>query len=376
MSRLYIGLDVHSKQTSFVIQDEQGAIVGDSSIPTTVEGFQKLKVDYGCEADTPVGLETGTVSFFVARVLARLGLKPIVIDAREVRAKARRPNQKCDSRDALEICHGVRTQIYQSIVHIPPEEVTELRETLSRRRHFVRQATSEVNAAKRLLRSAGLRSLATVTLKSETGWNKLVKLLGSEDGLLVFVSAHFKMWQQARQLITELDAKLEVLEKQPAFAEPSRRLQTISGVGRVVALTAIAVLSDIARFPSAKHVASYAGIVPSTFHSGDREASGRITRRGSAELRAMLCEAAHHAASASHPLNPFFTEICARRGYKMAVTAVAHRLVRIMYAMLKNGTDFDVTKLPVEAGPFTKKRVVAYRRTKKPVTRSRAEALL
>jgi hypothetical protein len=78
----------------------------------------------------------------------------------------------------------------------------------------------------------------------------------------------------------------------------------------------------------------------------------------------MLCQAAHHASHPRSPFHPFFSEICARRGYKMAVTAVAHRLARIIHAMLKTETDFDPEKLPVEVGPFTKSRVVLYRRKK------------
>jgi transposase len=366
MTRLYMGLDVHSKETSFVIQAEDGKVVGAGSVPTTPEGFQKLRDQFKLPVGTIAGLETGTVAFYAARVLGKLGLTPLVIDAREVRNKARRKNQKCDRRDALDICHGVRTGAYQSIVHVPPESVLLMRETLSRRRHFVRMATSEVNAARRLLRSAGLRDLATVSLKTDAGWKKLTKQIADDEMLNKFVTIHFEMWQSARALVTQLEIELDKLEKQPEFAEPSRRLQTISGVGQIVALTAIAVLSDVRRFASSKEAASYAGIVPATFHSGDREASGHITKRGSAELRAMLCEAAHHVAVRTHPLNPFFTELCSRRGYKMAITAVAHRLLRIIYAMLRDGTDFDVSKLPIEHGPFTKTRVVLYRRKKKP----------
>ena len=106
------------------------------------------------------------------------------------------------------------------------------------------------------------------------------------------------------------------------------------------------------RFADAKHAASYAGLVPATYHSGDREAYGRITKRGSGELRAMLCEAAHHASRPTHPLHPYFAILCAKRGYKMATIAVAHRLARITFAMLRDGTDFDVAKLDVEEGPF------------------------
>ena len=51
--------------------------------------------------------------------------------------------------------------------------------------------------------------------------------------------------------------------------------------------------AQVSRFPSAKHAASYGGLVPSTFESGERDAHGHITKRGSSELRAMLCEAAN-----------------------------------------------------------------------------------
>ena len=99
-----------------------------------------------------------------------------------------------------------------------------------------------------------------------------------------------------------------------------------------------------------------------TYQSGDRDAHGRITKRGAAELRAMLCQAAHHASRADHPLHPYFAPLCTRRGYKLAVIGVAHRLCRIMFAMLRDGRDFDLSKLAVERGPFERKVVRLYRR--------------
>ena len=76
----------------------------------------------------------------------------------------------------------------------------------------------------------------------------------------------------------------------------------------------------------------------------------------------MLCEAAHHASRPDHPLHPYFAPLCARRGYKMAVVAVAHRLCRIIFAMLRDARDFDVAKLAVERGAFERKVVRLYRR--------------
>ena len=135
----------------------------------------------------------------------------------------------------------------------------------------------------------------------------------------------------------------ETLAAQPApIAKVAARLQTVPGVGPLTALTAVAVFSDVHRFPSAKHAASYAGLVPATHQSGDRDTHGHITKRGSAALRTMLCEAAHHAQRPTHPLHPYFARRCAQRGYKMAVVAVAHRLCRMLFALLRDGVAFDV----------------------------------
>jgi transposase len=163
-----------------------------------------------------------------------------------------------------------------------------------------------------------------------------------DETLAMYVGQHQVVWRSARDQVEALEQVLEV-QKTP-FAEQLGRLQTVPGLGPIVATTAVAVFSDIRRFPAAKHAASYSGVVPSTHQSGDRDAHGRITQKGSGELRAMLCEAAHHAARANHPLNPYFRKLCAKRGYRMAVMAVAHRLCRILYSMLKNRTNFDVGK--------------------------------
>ena len=356
---MYVGLDVHSKQSVFVIEDENGKVVARGEVPTSREGMERLRTEHALPAGTAVGLETGTVSFFVARELSRVGLRPIVVDAHEVRLKAHRPTQKSDRRDALELCEGIRRGIYRTIVHVPPLEVSRLRETLSRRRHFVRLQTSEVNAAKRLLRSAGLGQLGR-SLATEAGWEKLERSLKEKDETLaMYVGQHQVVWRSARDQVEALEQALEV-QKTP-FAEQLERLQTVPGVGPIVATTAVAVFSDIRRFPTAKHAASYSGVVPSTHQSGDRDAHGRITQKGSGELRAMLCEAAHHAARANHPLNPYFRKLCAKRGYRMAVMAVAHRLCRILYSMLKNRTNFDVGKLGVEKGPFRRTAQHLYR---------------
>jgi transposase len=367
MGAYYVGLDVHSRDSVFVIQDEAGAIRGRGTVPTTPAGLAQLCQDQQLPTGTTVALETGTSAFYVARQLAALRMIPVVVDAHEVRRKASRPTQKSDRRDALELCDGVRRGYYRTVVHIPTPELSTLRTTLSRRRHFIRIQTAEINAAKRLLRGAGWPGGTRMTLRSTTSWERLLGALDSEPDVQRCVRFHYAVWQQAGEQVRAVDHVLGDLAR--GVRDDVRRLETVPGVGPVVALTAIAALGDAQRFATAKHAASYAGLVPSTYQSGTCDRHGHITKRGSAELRAMLCEAAHHARRPSHPLHPYFMTLCARRGYKMAIVAVAHRLCRILYALLRDGVDFQVSRLGVEEGPFTHTVTRRYRLTPKPAGR-------
>jgi transposase len=341
--KMYIGMDVHCKESVYVVEDQAGNVLGQGSVATGWEGFCQILSSVDAPKGTVIGLETGVQATWVSRLLSDLGMTPVVIDAREVRQKARRIGQKSDRRDAFEICDGIRRGIYTSVVYVPGAEVQRLRRVLSRRRHFVKLSTGQINAAKFLLRSVGLGHEAS-SLTTAAGWKRLLEkpAVGS---LRFYLRMHGEVWRLAQQNITALEGELGKA-LQP-FKETVSRLQTAPGVGSITAATFIAVLATPERFVDSGRVLSYIGLVPSTYDSGDRQRHGHITKRGSRELRAMLCECAQHAAQPRHPLNPYFARICSRQGYKKAVTAVAQRLARVLYRMWLKGEGFDVSKLNV-----------------------------
>ena len=355
----YVGLGAHSKESVFVIEREDGKEMGRGQVATSPEGLGAMCRRYELSEGTPVALESGTVAFYVARQLLKLKMRPIVIDAREVRVKAHRPRQKTDMRDARELCEGVRRGLYRSIVHLPSPEIELLRQTLSRRRHFVRLKATQINAAKKMLRAAGLRELSSRCLSNPSGWERLREQLCGEPELRGFVKLHWRTWQNAREQVASLEESLH--RQSVPFAQDLSRLQTVPGVGPIVGLTAIAAFSDVTRFPSPKHAASYAGLIPQSWQSADSNRQGHITKSGSAELRAMLCEAAHQARRKENPFHPYLVSLTARAGYRKAITAVAHRLCRILFAILRDKAEFDPTRLRVEKGPFTATTTRLYR---------------
>lgn len=186
---------------SGVLRDsgERGVEIGRGQVPTSFEGYSSMRARHRLDAGTPVALESGTVAFYAARELVKVELSPVVVDAHEVRAKARRRTQKSDTRDAEALCEGIRRDSYESIVHVPPPRIERLRNTLSRRRHFVRLETAEVNAAKKMLRAAGLGELSRQSLGTAGAWGRLLERLCGQPEVAAFVELHGRVWEKAEE---------------------------------------------------------------------------------------------------------------------------------------------------------------------------------
>ena len=142
--------------------------------------------------------------------------------------------------------------------------------------------------------------------------------------------------------IDELDHQMEAR----ADAEPdAQRLQTIPGIGPLTSLTFLAVIDGAARFERAHSVMSYIGLVPREFSSGEKQLRGHITKAGSSRVRVMLVQAAQRIMRLKNPkttaLCTWAEGIAQRRGKRVAAVALAQRLSGIMWAMLRDGTEYE-----------------------------------
>src|SRR5260221_3268465 len=167
------------------------------------------------------------------------------------------------------------------------------------------------------------------------------KLPQLEQALAGQFGAHHR-FLLAQQLahIDFLDASLErvsteIAERVGPFEAEVARLQSIPGVGHRIAEVLVAEIGvDLTRFPTAGHLASWAGLCPGNDESAGKRRSGR-TRKGSPWLRTALVEAGQAAARTKDTyLATQYRRLAARRGAKRAVVAVAHILVGMGYALL------------------------------------------
>ena len=129
----------------------------------------------------------------------------------------------------------------------------------------------------------------------------------------------------------------EIAERTRPVAEALERLDTIPGVGRRTAEILVAEIgTDMGRFPTAGHLASWAGMCPGQRESAGKRRSGK-TRKGDVWLRLVLVEAAHAVGrSKGTYLAAQYRRLAARRGAKKAAVAVGHSILVIAHHLLKN----------------------------------------
>ena len=156
-----------------------------------------------------------------------------------------------------------------------------------------------------------------------------------------------------QEFIDKLDRELAeldgVIDRAVRDNEVVKRLQTIPGVGRVIATTLYATVGDIRRFRSARELCSYAGLVPSVRQSGDVERMGRITKQGNGALRSVLVQGAHRVSflqsKQAEALRERFHRMYEHRGRrKIAIVATARHMLRIAYYVWRDEVPYRPPK--------------------------------
>lgn len=145
--------------------------------------------------------------------------------------------------------------------------------------------------------------------------------------------------------IAFLDGEVAAIDKKlaqwAAGSQDAKRLMSVPGVGAGVAVTLMAAIGDISRFSSPRQLVAYLGLDPKVRQSGDEPARhGRISKRGNAQARSVLVEAAWIAIRQPGPLRAFGERIRARKGSQVAAVAVARKLACLCWQLLTKEEDY------------------------------------
>lgn len=327
------GIDVHKKQSQVCILTAEGELL-ERRIPTTPAAFAAL---LGDRAPAKVLLEASTESEWVARCLERLGHTVIVADPNFAPMYATRSRRvKTDVRDARALTEACLLGAYRP-AHRLSDAQRHVRARLAVRDALVRTRSRYIALLRALLRQRGwrVRSGKAESIAPRVLELRLPGCLLSEVAPLLAVLRH-------------VNAQLAYSDG--AIAASTRgdlrvqRLQTVPYIGPVTAAAFVAALDEVTRFRHAHQVEAYLGLVPRELSSGETQRRGRITKTGNVRVRWLLVQAALSLRRSRDPrttaLAMWANRIAARRGKHIATVALARRLAGILYAMLRDGTDY------------------------------------
>jgi transposase len=279
------------------------------------------------------------------------------------------PGRKTDVKDCAWIAQLLQHGLLRASF-VPPPPLRELRDLTRQRAQWVAEKATAANRIQKVLEGANIKLASVATdILGVSGRDMLEALIAGEEdveklaekargrlrkklpelhtALRGRVTAHHRFQLRLlldhvahlEGLIGQLGVRIE--EVLAPFAEAAERLTTIPGVERRTAETVIAEIgTDMNQFPTAEHLASWAGMCPGNNESAGKRRSGRTTK-GSRWLRQVLTQAAW---AASHTKDTYlaaqYRRLAPRRGKKRALIALGHTLLVIIYHLVKDGTTY------------------------------------
>jgi transposase len=227
-----------------------------------------------------------------------------------------------------------------------------VRAQLAVRDALVRTRTRYILVAKTLVRRDGLR----VQSGASERVSERIRALPVSPMLATELAPLFTLLPALNDEIAAADAAFVALLRDDPIVT---RLATAPGVGAVTAVAVVATIDDITRFGSAHEFEAYLGLVPREQSSGEKRRVGAITKAGNSRVRWLLVEAAwrilRSTSAETAPLRAWAAPLITRRGKRIAVVALARRLAGILYAMWRDGVDYDAAKVRGPVSPAREK---------------------
>jgi transposase len=372
-----IGLDVHQAQitacaiiegadgTTRLEQRQFGAFKRDRR--ALAEWAQALRPDQVVMESTGIYWKSPYAA------LEAVGLRAWVVNARHVKNV---PGRKTDVGDARWLATLARAGLLRGSF-VPPAAVRELRLIARQRQKLVGHLASEKNRLHKVLTDGGIRLGVVVSDLHGQSARAMVKaiiagrpthevldcasrrLKASREELFdalqgELTASHRFVLHELMQHIEEIEARIARFDARLLDGLADERntlalLQTLPGVDLIgAAMLLVEIGADMNAFGSAGRLASWVGICPGNNESAGKHKSGRV-RKGNPYVRRLLCEFAHAASRTTSVFKSKFQALVIRRGHKRSIIAIAHKLLRTMFFMLKRREHYRDSTTDYEA---------------------------
>lgn len=341
--KVFIGMDIHKKSWSVSIQTDL-FFHKTFSMPPNPETLYRYVENHFADHEVCLTYEVGCCGFSAARYFLNLGWEVLVINPADIRKSDKDRYMKTDKCDARllsnQLKHGALKGIY-----IPGEDQEQL---LSLARHRS-QLTRKLRQAKSHIKSMLLfHGLEIPTEYDNPNWtaNFLNWLKNLE---LSTVNGNYSLKAKIRMYEFVKQEYLEAANQLRAYCRKNHKtdyylLKSIPGIGGFLASVIIAECGDIRRFNNENQFASFIGIVPGIYASGEKERSLGITPRSRSQLRSYLIEAAWVAIRKDPQMQAYYRKHIGKNS-KSIIVKVAHKMSRRILSVIKTGKPYEINRI-------------------------------
>jgi transposase len=331
---VYIGADVHERETQLAIFEPGGTLLQEKRIPTKdLQCFVRSLP----AREKHLALESVGFIYPLYDKLRQIPRCEVAVANPKRMRQVSDSKQKHDRADAKVLGNLLRTNFLKRS-YMPEEETREKRFLINDRVKYGLRRGELRGSIRWLLKRRGI-SLDGMSPFSLEGRKKLKEEISLQE-----IDIRLKELELVESIIEKLDGQISSVV---ARDEKAKLLDTLPGVAPYTALFLSSSLDNVERFPDSKHASAYLGLVPSLNQSGDASFTGHITRDGNKFLRRNLIECARVAVRKDPHLRKFYLKLRHKRGEKKALIAVARKMVAYAYWMLKRNQTYE------ELAPWT-----------------------
>ena len=320
------------------------------TIRTSPRVFHDYFVTHDCDV---IVVEVCGIIGWVYDLAEALGIEIKVANTNDERWSWRRTKKKTDKVDALKLAQ-LEAMNELPLVYIPRKKVRAKRELINYRKQLSERVVQIKNSIRSILdRQAlslpgGKSGWTQKSLEQLRGWSRPIQKGRMDQLWRGMLAVELDSLDQATTALNAIEEKLDALN---AKDKRVKQLQSVGGVGPRTAEAVVAYIDDPKRFKNCKQVGCYVGYTPRQYQSGTMDRNGRISKEGNNLLRSVLVEACWIGMRWNPWIKHTYEKI--RRGSKtrkkIAIVATARRLLVRLWAMLRDGTSWQMPKLETMA---------------------------
>jgi transposase len=332
----YCGIDLHSNNSVVSVLDEQDHVVAEKRLPNDLEKIIGLIKPWQSEL-AGVVVESTFNWYWLVDGLKDAGFTVHLAHTTAIK-KYEGLKYSGDEADARYLAHLLRLGILPTGTILEPEHRA-IRDLARKRMQLVRSRTTHILAVENITARQNGSRITSNQVKQLTAQKVDAMPLAADVALAIKANV---------AVITTLSEQIDLLEKRLLADMKARSdytlLTSVPGIGKVLATTILLETGPIDRFKAAGNFASYARCVDSAHTSNGKKKGAGNTKNGNKYLAWAFVEAAVYAMRLNAEAKRFYERKKAKTNNVVAIKALAHKLARACYHMLKEGQPFDVTR--------------------------------